>query len=103
MRLIAKSRVYYPSGGGVEYQPGDTFETETDKDAEALVLVGMAEYPAKSAPAKKLVMPAAAPAATVVEPKPDVIETKEMRATDTDANDPLTAPRAYRRRDMRPE
>ena len=101
MRLIAKARVYYPSGGGVEYQPGDTFETETDKDAEALVLVGMAEYPAKSVPPKKPVMPAVA--ATVVEPKPDVIETKEMRAADTDTNDPLTSTRAYRRRDMRPE
>jgi hypothetical protein len=85
MRLIAKARVYYPSGGGVEYQPGDSFETETDKDAEALVLVGMAEYPAKLVQKKTLTLKPTVPTETSADP----ID--------------LMAPGSYKRRDMRPE
>jgi hypothetical protein len=91
MRLIAKSRVYYPSGGGQEYQPGDTFETQTDKDAEALVLVGLAEYPKKGIPPKK----------TLTLKTPEAIQSTSAPADDTkNLNE---APGAYRRRDMRSE
>jgi hypothetical protein len=90
MRLIAKSRVYYPSGGGQEYQPGDTFETQTDKDAEALVLVGLAEYPKKAAPPKK----------TLTLKTPAAIETTSAPTAEKTLDE---APGAYRRRDMRSE
>lgn len=90
MRLIAKSRVYYPSGGGQEYQPGDTFETQTDKDAEALVLVGLAEYPKKAAPPKKT-LTLKAPVETAPAQPSQAEKTLDE------------APGAYRRRDMRSE
>lgn len=90
MRLIAKSRVYYPSGGGIEYQPGDTFETQTDKDAEALVLVGLAEYPKKAAPPKKTLT-----LKSPVDPAPAQPSHTEKTLDE--------APGAYRRRDMRSE
>lgn len=92
MRLIAKARVYYPSGGGVEYKPGESFETETDKDAEALVLVGMAEYPAKTVqPKETLTLKPSVP----IETNPDPVESKSVQSTATS--------RHYRRRDMRSE
>lgn len=97
MRLIAKSRVYYPSGGGQEYQPGDTFETQTDKDAEALVLVGLAEYPKKGQVAKK----------TLTLKTPEAVASTARPATaapmTTDDKTLNEAPGAYRRRDMRSE
>jgi len=87
VRLIAKSRVYYPSGGGMEYKPGDTFETVTERDAEALVLVGLAEYPKKPPPPKK----------TLTLKTPAAIETTQAAPSETKD---LTAG-YYGRRDMR--
>lgn len=92
MRLIALKTVYYPSsGGGIEYQAGDTFDTHSDKDAEVLVAVGMAEYPKKAAPPKK----------TLTLKTPLAIETTTAAPlADKNLNE---APGAYRRRDMRSE
>ncbi len=89
MQLIAMKKIRYPKRGpdAVEYMPGDSFQTLTDRDAKALLITRVAKEAPKPAAKKTLTLkpagpveaPAAAPAKTLD-----------------------TAAGSYQRRDMRP-
>lgn len=81
-KLKALQRVYY---AGREYTPGEAFDAQADTDAEAMVLVGTAEY-AKD------------------EPPPPPKRTRMTVEQVAAANEPnMEEPRRYNRRDMRAE
>lgn len=79
-KLKALQKVYY---AGHEYKPGDAFEAQADTDAEAMVLVGTAEYTKDDPPPKRARM------------------TVEQVAAANESSQ--EEPRRYSRRDMRAE
>jgi hypothetical protein len=83
-KLVALKRLTYPRGTGAkEYNPGDTFEALSDRDAKALKLVGRAKDAAPSpAPARRTAKQPVTPEPEPPQPDQSIYNRRDMRPED---------------------